>query len=425
MGLSLGRRSETKRCAGCQSRGETLTLLGNGTSYCPSCAERVRKLLGFGPGAEPETLAPHELATGVPIVALGFEPAEDLPPETPFETPTELPVEPAAELLVESAVEPAAEPAAAAVAEPRFAGGWSPAAQAALGPDATDEAATDIEPPSIAGLEPPSISEQWARHEPEDSDADDGTAPQAAFEDDAADGVEGPGVEVPDVEVPEFGGAAEIAGPSASAQDIPPEQTPGAPDAFGAAMQQEPAAELPRQHDEEREMERDDDRPHGEAPEHTGGEHETRDPATASAAPPSSAGNPAHVDPSGDPVASALAALGDDDEAADAREPSATQVEHGGDEPGSEPDEPKESTMVVTASDERAYRASDGAAPAEPATGDGDGSLGSALHEEHRRLVARRADVEHRIEEAKSEIAAIGRRVDLIDALLSEESAAA
>ncbi len=69
MGLSLGRRSETHRCAGCQRKGEPLTLLGNGTSYCPSCAERVRKLLGFGPTMDEEVVTPDELAHGSPIVA--------------------------------------------------------------------------------------------------------------------------------------------------------------------------------------------------------------------------------------------------------------------------------------------------------------------------------------------------------------------
>ena len=51
--------------------------------------------------------------------------------------------------------------------------------------------------------------------------------------------------------------------------------------------------------------------------------------------------------------------------------------------------------------------------------------LGWALHEEHRRLSARRTEVEQRIEEARSELEAIERRATLIDALLAEESAAA
>lgn len=75
--------------------------------------------------------------------------------------------------------------------------------------------------------------------------------------------------------------------------------------------------------------------------------------------------------------------------------------------------------MVAMESDEDAYEAGD-----EPASADG-GGLGSALHEEHRRLVARRADVERRIEEAASEIEAITRRVELVEALLAEESTAA
>ena len=338
MGLSLGRRSDTARCAGCQRRGETLTLLGNGTSYCPSCAERVRKLLGFGPDVDDEILEPDELTDGEPIVALGFEPADETPGEQ--------------------------------IAEPELAEGWSAAASAEdreTADEAAHEAVTESQSPVLTG--------PWA---------------------------------VPALD-------------ASDAEDDSPEQAPD----LDAATPPETVAEHPWQHDEEPQWATDAGSPLvgvGDEPaEHAHIEHEVvaQAPAPTERAVSSEWSRLGPVDPIGDPAAGTFAARGDDDEAGDEPPSYTPQESKAGYQLDHEQDEPKESAMVAMESDEDAYEAGD-----EPASADG-GGLGSALHEEHRRLVARRADVERRIEEAASEIEAITRRVELVEALLAEESTAA
>jgi hypothetical protein len=379
MGLSLGRRSDTARCAGCQRRGEALTLLGNGTSYCPSCAERVRKLLGFGPDVDDEILEPDELPDGEPIVALGFEPADETP---------------------------AAEVSSEQIAEPELAESWSPAASAET-PDAADETADEV----VTGSESPVITGPWAVPALDASDAED-DAPEQSRELDAA---------TPQETVAEHPWQHDEE-PQQATEERSPEQAPD----LDAATPQEAVAEHPWQHDEEPQQATDDGSPLSvvvdEHPEHAPVEHEV---VAQAAAPSYGAGSfgtsrLGPVDPSGDPAAGTLAAIEDDDEASDAPASDAPQESTTGYQLDHEQDEPKESAMVAMESDEDAYEAGDGA----PVSTDG-GGLGSALHEEHRRLVARRADVERRIEEATSEIEAITRRVELVEALLAEESAAA